>query len=226
MINLLKALVPIANRRMKSPKFIAIEGIDGCGKTTQVDLLSKWLPNSGLLDNGQSLVISREPGGTVLGKNLRNLILDNSGEAPVEKAELLMYMADRAQHVDKVIRPALQRGDWVLLDRYVGSTMAYQGYGRGLPRHRIASLTDYVTEGLRPDLTIWLDTPLYTCMERIKSKATDRIESSGYEFMAKVQHGFIELCAYTPTWVRIDGNQETRLIESNIQREILDRFSY
>jgi dTMP kinase len=210
---------------MKLPKFIAIEGIDGCGKTTQVDHLAKWLPTCGLLDNGQSIVVSREPGGTGLGKILRSMILDNSGEAPVEKAELLMYMADRAQHVDKVIRPALQRGDWVLLDRYVGSTVAYQGYGRGLPRNRIASLTDYVTEGLRPDLTIWLDTPLYTCMERTKSKASDRIESSGYEFMAKVQHGFIELCSYTPTWVRVDGSQDEHLIASNIQREIQDRLS-
>jgi dTMP kinase len=221
MINLIKALIPIPTKQMKSPKFIVIEGIDGCGKTTQVDLLGKWLPTSGLLGEDQSLVISREPGGTELGKNLRNLILNNSGDAPVEKAELLMYMADRAQHVDRVIIPALKRGDWVLLDRYVGSTMAYQGYGRGM------TLPNYVMEDVpSPDLTIWLDTPLYICMQRIKNKNPDRIESNGYEFMAKAQYGFSELCNYNPKWIRIDGNQETRLIESTIQREILNRFSY
>jgi dTMP kinase len=226
MINLIKALIPIPTKQMKSPKFIVIEGIDGCGKTTQVNLLGKWLSISSLLGEDQSLVISREPGGTELGKNMRNLILNNSGEAPVEKAELLMYMADRAQHVDKVISPALKRGDWVLLDRYTGSTMAYQGYGKGLSNDYIGTLADYTTDSIYPDLTIWLDTPLHICMERIKSKDPDRMESNGYEFMSRVQYGFSELCHNNDSWVRIDGNQIIDIIQAEIQHEILNmKFS-
>ena len=112
-------------------KFIVIEGIDGCGKTTQIDELSKWLPNSGLIEKGSKLITTREPGGSLLGKKLRGLILDNNEDnKPSSLAELLLYSADRAEHVSKIISPALNNNDWVISDRFSDSTLAYQGYGR------------------------------------------------------------------------------------------------
>ena len=130
-------------------RFVVLEGIDGCGKTTQLEQLRHWLPGSGLMRPGSRLVISREPGGTPLGLALRELLLHPPAEtAPCSDAELLLYAADRAQHVARVIRPALEAGDWVLCDRFTGSTAAYQGYGRGLPLERIATLERVATGGL------------------------------------------------------------------------------
>ena len=113
-------------------KFIVIEGIDGCGKTTQIEELSKWLPNSGLLRKDSKLITTREPGGSQLGKKLRKLILDNNEKKPSSLAELLLYSADRAEHVSKIIAPALNNNDWVISDRFADSTLAYQGYGRNI----------------------------------------------------------------------------------------------
>ena len=114
-------------------KFIVIEGIDGCGKTTQIDELSKWLPNSGLIKKESKLITTREPGGSLLGKKLRGLILDNNeNNKPSSLAELLLYSADRAEHVSKIISPALNNNDWVISDRFSDSTLAYQGYGRNI----------------------------------------------------------------------------------------------
>ena len=112
-------------------KFIVIEGIDGCGKTTQIDRISKWLPNSGLMKKNSKLIKTREPGGSILGGKLRNLILDNNNK-PSSLAELLLYSADRAEHVAKIISPALKKDDWVISDRFSDSTLAYQGYGRNI----------------------------------------------------------------------------------------------
>ena len=114
-------------------KFNVIEGIDGCGKTTQIDELSKWLPKSGLIKKGSRLITTREPGGSQLGKKLRSLILDNNENyKPSSLAELLLYSADRAEHVSKIISPALKKNDWVISDRFSASTLAYQGYGRSI----------------------------------------------------------------------------------------------
>ena len=136
--------------------FVVLEGIDGCGKTTQLEHLGRWLPSSGLIPAGARLLMSREPGGTPLGRALRDLLLHPpAGASPCSDAELLLYAADRAQHVAQVIRPALEAGDWVLCDRFSGSTAAYQGYGRGLPLERIAALEGFAPGGLEPDLTIW-----------------------------------------------------------------------
>ena len=120
-------------------RFVVLEGIDGCGKTTQLEALGRWLPGSGLLAPGAELIITREPGGTALGTALRQLLLHPPGAAaPEPMAELLLYAADRAQHVEQCIRPALAVGHWVLSDRFSGSTAAYQGYGRGLDLVAIA----------------------------------------------------------------------------------------
>ena len=114
-------------------KFIVFEGIDGCGKTTQIDKISKWLPDSGLMKKNSKLIKTKEPGGSLLGEKLRNLILDNNkNNKPSSLAELLLYSADRAEHVSKIISPALENNDWVLSDRFSDSTLAYQGYGRNI----------------------------------------------------------------------------------------------
>ena len=142
-------------------RFIVLDGIDGCGKSTQIRHLAQWLPASGLMPSTARLICTREPGGTPLGQSIRELLLHTEADqVPSVTAELLLYAADRAQHVDSVIRPALLRGDWVLSDRFAGSTLAYQGYGRGLDRQLITRLESIATTGLEPDRTAWLMVPV------------------------------------------------------------------
>ena len=130
-------------------KFIVIEGIDGCGKSTQIDELSKWLPNSGLIKKGSKLITTREPGGSLLGKKLRRMILDNNeNNKPSSLAELLLYSADRAEHVSKIISPALNNNDWVISDRFSDSTLAYQGYGRNINLEIIKNIEWLLSKGI------------------------------------------------------------------------------
>ena len=139
-------------------KFIVIEGIDGCGKTTQIDELSKWLPNSGLINTRSKLITTREPGGSLIGQKLRRLILDNNKKnKPSSLTELLLYSADRAEHVSKIISPALNNNDWVISDRFSASTLAYQGYGRKINLEIIKKIESIVCQGVYPDLTFFLD---------------------------------------------------------------------
>ncbi|WP_322764783.1 dTMP kinase [Cyanobium usitatum] len=186
-------------------RFVVLEGIDGCGKSTQIEALRRWLPTSGLLATGAELLVTREPGGTALGAALRQLLLHPPGEAaPEPMAELLLYAADRAQHVEQCIRPALAAGHWVLSDRYSGSTAAYQGYGRGLDLARIAQLEELATGGLAPDLTLWLELPLAESLRRRGERTADRIEASGEAFLQRVIDGFAELGA-AQGWRRVDA---------------------
>ena len=207
-------------------RFLVLEGIDGCGKTTQLQALRQWLPTSGLMPAGSRLVVSREPGGTALGQALRGLLLHPPEEAaPGPTAELLLYAADRAQHVEATIRPALVAGDWVLCDRFAGSTAAYQGYGRGLSLPLIDQLEAIATAGLRADLTLWLDLPLPLSLQRRQGRAADRIEASGQAFLARVAAGFSRL-AVERDWLRLDASAPApqvtaaccRLIESRLGR--------
>jgi len=190
-----------------SGRFVVLEGIDGCGKTTQLQALRQWLPTSGLMAPGSQLLVTREPGGTPLGLALRQLLLHPPGEAaPQPTAELLLYAADRAQHVEHTIRPALERGDWVLSDRFAGSTAAYQGYGRGLSLAVIEQLEAIATGGLTADLTLWLDLPLAESLRRRGDRPTDRIEASGQAFLQRVADGFAVL-AQQRSWQRLDASQ-------------------
>ena len=187
-------------------RFVVLEGIDGCGKSTQIEALRRWLPTSGLLATGAELLVTREPGGTALGAALRQLLLHPPGEAaPEPMAELLLYAADRAQHVEQCIRPALAAGHWVLSDRYSGSTAAYQGYGRGLDLARIAQLEHLATGGLAPDLTLWLELSLAESLRRRGERTADRIEASGEAFLQRVIDGFAELAA-GQGWRRVDAS--------------------
>jgi len=188
-------------------RFVVLEGIDGCGKTTQLQALRQWLPSSGLMAPGARLVVSREPGGTALGQALRELLLHPpQGVQPLSRAELLLYAADRAQHVEALLLPALAAGDWVLCDRFTGSTVAYQGYGRGLPLALIDTLETLATGGLQADLTLWLDVSLAESRRRRGGRPADRIEAAGEAFMSRVAAGFATLAAQRG-WTRIEAGQ-------------------
>jgi len=211
------------NGEPQSPRrgrFLVIEGIDGSGKTTQLEALRRWLPVSGLLPPGAALVVSREPGGTALGRALRELLLHPpQGAAPSSIAELLLYAADRRQHVEEVILPALEAGHWVLCDRFTGSTVAYQGHGRGLPLRLITELEALATDGLEADLTLWLELPLEISLERRGGRAADRIEAAGEAFLQRVVEGFARLAAERG-WQRLDA----RLPPEQVARACRERI--
>lgn len=201
-------------------RFFVLEGIDGCGKTTQIERLRHWLPASGLMPAGAELLVTREPGGTELGLALRQLLLHPPGAAePCSTAELLLYAADRAQHVQERIRPALEAGHWVLSDRFHGSTAAYQGYGRGLSLELIEQLSRIACRGLEPDLTLLLDLPLQDSLRRRGHRVADRIEASGEAFLARVCAGFLALAAQ-PGWQRFDASQPVEQVSAELQRAI------
>ena len=205
-------------------KFIVIEGIDGCGKTTQIIEISKWLPKSGLMLKDSRLIQTREPGGSLLGKKLRNLILDNDkNNQPSSLAELLLYSADRAEHVSKIISPALNKGNWVISDRFSGSTLAYQGYGRNINREIIKTIESIVCQGESPDLTIFLEIAPEESIFRRKNKLPDRIESEGIKFLEKVNKGF-KLIAEEKNWKIISASQNIKAISDEIKETLLDNF--
>jgi dTMP kinase len=205
-------------------RFIVLEGIDGCGKTTQLEALRQWLPTSGLMPPGAQLVVSREPGGTALGQALRDLLLHPPGEAaPVPRAELLLYAADRAQHVATVLWPALDAGDWVLCDRFTGSTWAYQFYGRGLVKAMIRDLEFLATGGLRADLTLWLDVSVAESCRRRGGQLADRIEGEGVAFLGRVADGFERLAAQRG-WTRIDAGKPVAAVTADCCHAMVCHF--
>ena len=201
-------------------KFIVIEGIDGSGKTTQINQLSNWLNETDLIPENNQLVITREPGGTQLGKSIRSLLLDTSQEInPDSITELLLYAADRAQHVNEIIRPSLNKGDWVISDRFCGSTLAYQGYGRNLDIKLIKDLETIATQGISPDITFLLDIPVDESIKRRINRKEDRIEKEGKEFLSHVSLGFKKLCEDSK-WKKISALKSKEDIISEIKHEI------
>ena len=199
-------------------RFIVLDGIDGCGKSTQIRHLAQWLPASGLMPSTARLICTREPGGTPLGQSIRELLLHTEADqVPSVTAELLLYAADRAQHVDSVIRPALLRGDWVLSDRFAGSTLAYQGYGRGLDRSLITRLESIATTGLEPDLTVWLMVPVEVSLQRRHGETEDRIEAEGRAFLHRVADGFSAL-AEQRNWYRLDAQQSVSQLSQELEQ--------
>lgn len=182
--------------------FVAFEGGDASGKSTQIRLLAERLRADGV-----DVLVSREPGGTAVGQRIRSLVLDHSDEGAVlsPRAEALLMAADRAQHVAEVIRPALAVGRTVLCDRYLGSSIAYQGVGRGLGADPIERLSMWATEDLVPTLTIVIRVPVETSLERIADQgAPDRLESLGAEFIRRVSEGYDELLT-RPATVGVSG---------------------
>ena len=201
-------------------KFIVFEGIDGSGKTTQINQLSKWITESNLIPKNKQLVITREPGGTKIGHSIRSLLLDTSIEKnPDSITELLLYAADRAQHVNEIIRPSLQKGNWVISDRFCGSTLAYQGYGRKLDIKLIKDLETIATQGISPDITFLLDITVDESIKRRINIKDDRIENEGREFLSNVLLGFKKL-SEDNKWKTISALNSKEEIISDIKYEI------
>ena len=201
-------------------KFIVFEGIDGSGKTTQINQLYKWLIGTDLIPENNKLVITREPGGTKLGKSIRSLLLDTSREkSPGSITELLLYAADRSQHVNEIIRPTLDKGDWVISDRFCGSTLAYQGYGRKLDINLIKDLEAIATQGIAPDITFLLDIPIEESIRRRMNRKDDRIEKEGREFLSNVSLGFQAL-SEDCNWKKISAINSEEKISYEIKSEI------
>jgi dTMP kinase len=173
---------------MKSDaKFIVFEGLDGAGKSTLISGLESIL-NS----NNEKVVLTREPGGTILGDSIRELLLKSSEHAPVPRAELLLYEASRAQHVDKVIRPALSRGEWVISDRFSASTVAFQVGGRNLELNSIEWLNRYATDNCEPDLWVLLDISAEEAQKRMQGRNLDRFESEKKDFHERVRSAYLD----------------------------------
>ena len=201
-------------------RFVVFEGIDGSGKTTQINKLSKWLIETEKIPEKNQLVITREPGGTNLGKSIRSLLLDTSeGKSPDSITELLLYAADRSQHVNEIIRPTLNKGDWVISDRFCGSTLAYQGYGRKLDIKLIKDLETISTQGISPDITFLLDIPVEESIKRRINRKDDRMEKEGREFLLNVSLGFQTL-SENRKWKKISAINSKENIMFEIQSEI------
>lgn len=197
--------------------FIALEGGDGAGKSTQVQALAEWIRAK-----GHEVVVTREPGATPIGKRLRSILLDVSSAGLSNRAEALLYAADRAEHVDSLVRPALERGAIVLSDRYIDSSVAYQGAGRDLSPTEIARISRWATDGLVPNLTVVLDVSPETARERF-TEAPDRLESEPPEFHARVRAGFLALAAADPSrYLVVDAGQEPEDV-TTVVRHRLDR---
>ena len=192
--------------------FITFEGGDGCGKTTQIKLLDEYLRNK-----GYKTLLTREPGSKGLGEKVREILLNYDGDvSPV--CESFLFLADRAQNVDCLIKPALEEGAIVICDRPTDSSVAYQGYGRGLDVDRIKMLNNIATSGLKPDLTIVLDVDVETSQKRVGSEK-DRMESAGIEFFERVRQGYLEIAKQEPERVKVVDS--TKTIEE-IHKEILE----
>ena len=192
--------------------FITFEGADGCGKTTQIKLIDEYLRSK-----GYKTLLTREPGSKGLGEKIREILLNYEGEVS-SRCESFLFLADRAQHVDCIIKPALQEGTIVLCDRHTDSTVAYQGYGRGLDIEEIKKLNALATGGLKPDLTIVFDVDIETSQARV-GKNKDRMESAGIEFFKKVREGFSEIAKEEPQRVKVINSSDT--IE-NIHKKVVE----
>jgi dTMP kinase len=195
--------------------FIALEGGDGAGKSTQAEALAEWIRAK-----GHEVVLTREPGATPVGKRLRSILLDVSSAGLSHRAEALLYAADRAEHVDTVVRPALERGAVVISDRYVDSSVAYQGAGRDLSPTEIARISRWATNGLVPHLTVLLDVSPETARERF-TEAPDRLESEPAEFHARVRSGFLTLASADPgRYLVVDAGQEPEAVTTVIRHRL------
>ncbi len=205
---------------MYSGKLITFEGLDGCGKSTQLEKTKDWLNNQ-----GYTVLKTREPGGTVIGQQIRSILLNPEHEELQPESELLLYLADRIQHLQESILPEIAAGKIVLCDRFHDSTVAYQGYGRGLDLISIESIVEHCIKPYAPDLTILLNISPETVAARLNRRQEhaekDRLDSESLSFFTRVAQGFEELSAAEPErFVCLNGEQEIEVIH----QEIIDAF--
>ncbi|MGB3240097.1 MAG: dTMP kinase [Geitlerinemataceae cyanobacterium] len=207
-------------------KFIIFEGVEGCGKTTQIQRTYEWLSarqESHLLP----VICTREPGGTQVGDALRQLLLDVELREPLqERAELLLYAASRTQHVEQVLKPQLEKGAIVLCDRYTDSSVAYQGYGRGLSLELVVQINYIATDGLNGDLTLWLDVAPEIGLARARKRGKgNRMEEEDLAFHRRVQQGYAALArAYPQRIARVDASLGEEDVQAQIQTLLIDRI--
>ncbi|MFM6939622.1 MAG: dTMP kinase [Rhodoluna sp.] len=197
--------------------FISLEGIDGVGKSTQSDLLEDFLRSA-----GRDVLRTFEPGGTELGQEIRHLLLHRKGDV-APRSEALLYAADRAHHVATKIRPALDRGEVVITDRYLDSSVAYQGAGRALKADDVRAISMFAVEGLLPDLTILLDLEASAAAERRNTtgEAPDRLEREKIEFFEAVRQAFLDMAAAEPNrWLVIDARQSVEAMQGQIRSRV------
>jgi len=231
----------VTDKRMTSFKeqarsgyFISLEGGEGAGKSTQLKLLVNWLENQ-----GHSVVVTLEPGGTLIGKTIRSVLLDPNSKDLCPRAELLLYSADRAQHVETLILPSLKQGKVVISDRFCDSSTVYQGICRGLGKKWTETLNDFATSGLMPDTTIFLDIPQDQGMARVKQRLRqdmklkgirrrvklDRLESQPSEFHRRVRAGFKKLARENPKrFLVVNACQTPEKVASDIQAALMLRL--
>ena len=200
-------------------KFITLEGTEGVGKTTNREFIQSWLQQQGI-----DHIVTREPGGTPLAENIRDLLLQKRDETVDPTAELLLIFAARAQHLNQVILPALEAGRWVLCDRFTDATYAYQGYGRGLSLQQIEKLETLVQGELHPDLTLILDLDVATGMARAGQRAElDRFESEELNFFQKVRKGYLNRADADPDRYRlIDAGQPLGAVQADIGKQLVE----
>lgn len=203
---------------MGQGKFITLEGTEGVGKTTNLELIRDEVARA-----GHSVVTTREPGGTPLAEEIRQLLLAVREEPVAETTELLLMFAARAQHVATVIRPALEAGQWVVCDRFTDATYAYQGGGRGLDAEVIHTLENIVQCGLQPDLTIFLDVSVEIAARRIAERHHDRFEREQVAFFERVRTAYLERAAKHPRIRVVDASVELDQVQENL-RELLAQF--
>ncbi|MDC9725113.1 MAG: dTMP kinase [Gammaproteobacteria bacterium] len=194
--------------------FISIEGIEGAGKSTQLAFIQRYLS-----ENGKQLKVTREPGGTELGEAIRTLLLTPTETGMAVDTELLLMFSARAEHVAQVIKPALNRGEWVLSDRFTDATFAYQGGGRGIDQQRINELAQWTLNGLQPDLTLLFDLPVELGQQRVLSRnqGVDRFEQEKVDFFQKVRNCYLQRAEKEPERIKIiDASQPIAEIEHQL----------
>lgn len=190
--------------------FITFEGADGCGKTTQLNLLKEYFEKV-----GKDVVLTREPGAKGLGEHVRKILLNYDGVVS-DRCESFLFLADRAQNVDVIVNPAINEGKIVLCDRHTDSTVAYQGYGRGLDINEINMLNNLATGGMKPDLTLVFDVDIETSMQRV-GKEKDRMENSGNDFFDRVRKGYLQIAKQEPDRVKvIDSTQSIEDVHEDV----------
>lgn len=203
---------------METGKFITLEGIDGAGKSTQLEFVVAWLQEKGV-----SVVVTREPGGTLLGEQLRSILLDNSTVMHPETEALLMF-ASRREHLDKVIAPALEQGKYVVSDRFTDASFAYQGGGRGVNWEKIGILESWVQGDLQPDLTLFFDIPVALGQQRVHAiKTRDRFEQEQLDFHQCVREAYVKRAQQFPHRIHVvDACQSVEAVREAVER-LLER---
>lgn len=202
--------------------FISFEGIDQSGKSTQAKKLVDYLR-----ERGHEVVLTYEPGSTELGQKIRSLVLGRTSASKIDAtAEMFLFSADRVQHVNELIRPSLDAGKVVISDRYVDSTLAYQGYGRGLDLNDLRMIQNVATGGLKPDITIWIDVDLQTARKRGWGTGVDRIEKEDEAFFQRVRQGFATECESEPDRIfRVDGSRPISDVFEDVKKVVAGQMS-